>query len=180
MSDDPAPASVSRSRLPLRQLTVRRTPARDRCYKLLPQALREGWSARRLAKEADTTDMVASDILATTSQQMQANVSKVIGAESNKLAQEARKARESAIKRLESLSGIVDSATQSLQAKGSQASAKDVKEVIAAASQLWKHVESLTGLDVAKVAATRQAVASNEQVTSWDGVAALEAMPCDD
>lgn len=145
--------------------------------KLLTQALRENWSARRLAKEADTTDVVASDVLAKTSQQMEAKVSKVIGLETQKLAQEARKARESAIKRLESLGQIVDNVASALKAKGSAATAKDIKDAVAASSQLWRHVESLTGLDVAKVAAAKQMAGDSGQPIAWDGCAALECSP---
>lgn len=176
MSHDPAP----RSPRPLRQLGVRRTPARDAATRYLAQAVAGRWTARQLADKAGCDIAVACDVLAKASEQIHKESQQAISIETGKLAQEARKARNSAIARLESLGQAVDSVAIALQAKGSTANAKDVKEAVAAASQLWKHVESLTGLDVAKVAATRQAVASSEQITSWDGVAALEAMSADD
>jgi hypothetical protein len=173
MSEDPAPVPRSRP------IVVRRTPARDKIALHISKAVTESWTARKLAQVAGVDHHTAANELAKASAQLHTKSQQLIGIETQKLAQEARKARKRALDRLEALGQVVDNVTTKLQAKGLDASAKDLKEAVAAASQLWKHTESLTGLDVAKVAATRQAVASNEQVTSWDGVAALEAMPAD-
>lgn len=174
MIDDPAPRSPRVSR-PL--TAVRRTPARDKIALHLPKALRESWTSRKLAQVAGVDMHTASDALAEASAQLHAKSQQLIGIETQKLAQEARKARESAIKRLETLGQVVDNVTTRLKEKGTDASAKDLKEAVAAASQLWKHTESLTGLDVAKAAAARQMAGESGQPIAWDGCAALECSP---
>ncbi len=172
MSDSPP----SRSPRVSRPITVRRTPARDKIARHLPTALRESWTSRKLAQVAGVDMHTAADALADASAQLHTKSQQLIGIETERLAQEARKARESAIARLESLGKAVDSVAAALQAKGESASAKDVKEAVAAAAQLWRHVENLTGLDVVKTAAASQLKGGDGKPVAFDGVAALEAV----
>jgi hypothetical protein len=72
----------------------------------------------------------------------------------------------------------VDNLTNALEASGQAAKAKDVGTAVKAAGDLWKHVESLTGVDVAKAVAVKQAAPKEgETITAFDGVAALIAIP---
>lgn len=149
--------SVSHPPVKLQKPRVRRTPTRDACMRLLPQAIANNWSSRELAEAANVDPATAANVLAEISEQIHADSKKAIGLETQKLAEDARKARNKALQRIEKLGNVVDNLTNALEASGQAAKAKVVGTAVKAAGDLWKHVEALTGVDVAKAIAVKQA-----------------------
>ncbi|SKA84831.1 hypothetical protein SAMN02745166_01067 [Prosthecobacter debontii] len=156
---------------------LRRTPARDACYRVLTSAIHKRWTVRELSAAANCDMAVAGDVLAEVSEQIRADAERAIGVETQKMAEEARKVRTRSLARLERLGKVLDNLTASLEAKGNDVSARDVVSAVKAGSELWKQTESLTGLDVVKAIAAKQAPQAGSEATAWDGVAALEAVP---
>jgi hypothetical protein len=83
--------SASHPPVKLQNPRVRRTPARDACMRLLPQAIANNWSSRELAEAANVDPATAANVLAEISEQIHADSKKAIGLEIQKLAEEHEK-----------------------------------------------------------------------------------------
>lgn len=155
-----------------KRVAPRYTPAQIRISRHLPAAITAGWSARQLANAADVDYHTAKLALRKAHAQISAQSQAAIGADSSRLAQEARKARERALDRLESLGQAVDNVASKLK-DDPQADARDVASAVKAAAELHRHVEQLTGQDVAKALAIKAGAGGDGAPIAWDGVAAI-------
>lgn len=142
----------------------------------LPAAIAGGWSARDLAREAGVGFDLAREALLAANRQIQSKAQQALGADSEKLVVEARKARERALGRLEKLGKAVDQVAARLEAD-EDADARDVASAVKAAAELHRHVEQLTGQDVAKAIAIKSSAETGGRVLTWDGVAAIDVTP---
>ena len=174
--EQPPDSQTATVEAPAKRPAVLRTPARDRAMRLLPAAIAGGWSVREMAKRADICMETATDVMRQATERIRAQSEQLLGAENHKLVVEARKARDRALTRLESLGKAVDNVTQRLQADD-DADARDVASAVKAAAELHRHVEQLTGQDVAKAVAIKQGAETGGRVLTWDGVAAIDVSP---
>ena len=154
----------------------RYTPAQMAIARHLPAAIAGGWSARDLAREAGVGFETARDALLAANMQIRAKAQQALGADAQKLVVEARKARERALGRLESLGKAVDKVAARLESDD-DADARDVASAVKAAAELHRHVEQLTGQDVAKAIAIKSSAETGGRVLTWDGVAAIDVSP---
>lgn len=164
----PQDVSPTAKRQPLRY-----TPAQIALARLMPAAIAGKWGSIKLAKEAGCDPATAKAALSKAAAMIRQNSEKALGIESQRLAVEARKARERALKRLDKLGAVVDSLTAGLQAAGKAADARDVGTAVKAAKDLWTHTEQLTGLDVAKSLAVKAGAGDGGLPVAWDGVGAI-------
>lgn len=158
---------------------VAQNPARRRALALLPRAIREHWSARRLAREAKVDQQTAGSLLRAASSKMEQAVDREIGDTVSRLARIAREARDADLKLTARHAALVERAMRQIE----QSPDIDVKELGTLTALRDKHaslIERLTGLDVAKkIAVAREAGKDGAALTSWDGVEALDALPAE-
>jgi hypothetical protein len=77
-----------------------REPGRDKAKLLIPQAIREGWSAPRLANEAGISHNTAGDLLVETSRKLQTKVDQELGLAVDAMRRLATQERERVTSRL--------------------------------------------------------------------------------
>lgn len=148
---------------------------------LVPAAVEGGWSISELSQRAGVGWGAASRSLKRFQRAMQEEDASKPENLSSRLRQEARKAHESALARLEGLGAVLDAAIDGLRRKGrrSAPAARETATVVKACLDHWRLVESLCGLDVAKAVAMRQAgkFKAAGLPAAWDGVAAIMVQP---
>jgi hypothetical protein len=159
--------------------THAQTPAQRKALALMPRAVREHWSASRLAREAGIDTRVAGTLLAKVTEKMSAAVDREVGNTVSRLARIAQEARDADLKLTARHAALVERAMRQIE----QSPDLDVKELGTLTALRDKHaalIERLTGLDVAKkVAVAREAAKDGAALLSWDGVEALDALPAE-
>lgn len=146
---------------------------------LLPQAMREHWSARKLAREAKTDQQTAGLMLKALSSKVEQQLDREVGSEVSRLASIAREARDADLALLPRHLRLVERAIKQLEVSA-DLDVKELATLTGLRAQHAKLIEQLTGLDVAKaVAIRREANKDGAALMSWDGVEALDALPVD-
>lgn len=156
--------------------TIHATAARMKCTALMGRALAEGWTAARLAKEANVTLQPAAKYLSQWRREYRKKMESSAISKTTNLGQVARRARDAELRALEKLAPLLDRLTKQLESS-EDLDAGELDKLISARRKTWQHAEALTGMDVAKQIAVRREAMKDGQPISWDGCTEIEARP---
>lgn len=92
------------------------------------------------------------------------------------LASVARNIRDADLRMMDKLQGLIDRLQAQISA-GDDINAKELDLLASLLGKRWKHLESLTGMDVAKQIAVRREALKDSQPVTWDGVDAITVTP---
>jgi hypothetical protein len=154
------------------------TPAQRKAFVFMAQALREQWSARKLAREAGIDNATAAKCLRGWVQQIHTETKKHIAQSAPDLASVARYVRDADAQMVPRIQALIDRLTWQLE-NSEDLDPKDVDTLAGLLGKRWKHLEAFTGLDVLKQVAVRREALKDGQPSNWDGVAEIEARPID-
>lgn len=148
-----------------------RTPARDKVRPFIPKALAEGWSIRKLAKEAGVSTGVAGSELKDASKQTEAELSSSLASQQNKSMRVAQRLRDAQIDRAERLNALQEQLLADLEEKARKnrewkgkekdrppaLNGREVETMIKLQERHWLHTKDMAGIAVAEKIAVNQA-----------------------
>lgn len=150
------------------------TPARRRGEALLGQAIKEHWSAQKLAREARISPTVASDMIKGHVDKIKKTSGIILETRLARLVDGARKVQDAEIAMIERQLALNERLMKQAES-GQDLSAKELKDIVSVRSMHQKMIESVTGLDVAKAIAVRKATDTKGAMLAWDGVECIES-----
>lgn len=136
-----------------------RTPARDRALPFLPQALTEGWSVSKLAREASVGRSVAASLLKHGSARTQQSIGSELDREGNRAVVVARQVRDGQIEQAARIEALTEKALKNLEAKAAKGelSIRDLGDLAKLREKHWAHVKDMAGLNLAEKLAVAKA-----------------------
>lgn len=164
--------------------TVKASPARAKMAELLPQAKREGWTAKQMAEMAGVSYDSAARYLSYHRQISIYSAEQSTVTAASRLASEAQEARAHALEQLQTLRDITKTAADRVKrmAWDEHGNAvlvdpveygKAVKSAVSASKELLSYTEQVCGIDVVKAITVRTQTAKDGPLVSWDGVESL-------
>lgn len=164
---------------------IRRHSARDKAMLLVAQAVKEGWSVAKLAREAGISDNVACDVLALASKQVKDKADRELGILAGKMREAAHRAVPRVVEVSERALAACERVVERLEADldeftsipgkhgdtpASIVLAGAAQKLAAAMSTLGATVKDLTGLKAAEAVAVKRAgerAKKDDSVDPW-------------
>lgn len=138
---------------------VTRTPARDRALPLLPQAMAEGWSVKKLAAEARISLGTARVLLKQASQEQQQRSERELSGGMTRAFEVAQRVRDRQVDQADRIEALTERALADLEAKADAGdlSIRDLETLSRLRDRHWQHVKDMAGINVAEKIAVAQA-----------------------
>lgn len=136
-----------------------RTPARDRAFPLLPQAIAEGWSVRDLAEKAKISRDLARILLKQASEEQRELTKRELSSGITRAIEVAQSVRDRQVEQAERIDALTERALSDLEARA-EAGALDVRDLETLTrlrDRHWQHVKDMAGINVAEKIAVAQA-----------------------
>ena len=129
-----------------------RTPSRDKALPFLPQALAEGWSVARLAKEAGVGRHTAHHLLREGSKRSADSIGSELDREGNRAVVVARQVRDGQIEQASRMEALTEKALKALEDKAAKGelNVRDLETLVKLREKHWAHVKELSGLGFAE------------------------------